>query len=105
LSRLIVSFEKLGKYANSHGGFELLREEDKSGNNETIILSFVPSFPEALEKGDSTPPRVIMTGNVQGDKVEFNRVQIEDSLGLRDRDIEESELVYKSWLEYIEENY
>ena len=98
---LKVTFRKLEKYADLHGGYEILKD------NGMITLTFVPAFPEALEKGDSSPPpRVIMTGVVSEDGIlQFNQVQIEDSRGIRERDADEAALVYGSWLQYIEDNY
>ncbi len=69
------------------------------------MLSFVPTFPEAVEKSESNPPKVTMTGSLAGDKVQFYRVEIEDASGQRIRDQNEAELVYKSWLDFIEEKY
>jgi len=100
MSKLSVNLQKLEKYAALHGGYEILKDKNQ------ITVSFVPAFPEALEKGDdSSPPRVIMTGELMRERVEFSKVEVEDSAGLRTRDQKEAELVYGSWLEFIEENY
>ena len=96
---LKVSFDKLQKYTEEHGSYELIKEGD------SIVLSFVPNFPEAVEKGDTNPPRVTLLGRlIEDNKVVFDKVEIEDSLGQRVRDKEEAELVYGSWLDYIEQN-
>ncbi|MHB1867725.1 MAG: hypothetical protein ACYCPP_02120 [Nitrososphaerales archaeon] len=76
-----------------------------SKQNDQIVLTFVPTFPEAVEKGDSVTPKITMIGSLSGDKVEFTQVEVDDSSGLHLRDQEEAELVYQSWLDYIEENY
>jgi hypothetical protein len=99
LSKLRVTLEKLERYAKNQGGYEIFVDGD------SIALSFVPVFPEALEKGDSSTPRVTMTGKLTGGKVDFQKVEIENSSGSRERNLEESELVYKSWLDFIEDNY
>ena len=72
-----------------------------------MTLSFVPSFPEAQEKGyrDSPPPRVTMYGTMVGRKVVFERVEIDDALGQREKNIEEAKLTYEGWLGFIEDNY
>ncbi|MGI0091636.1 MAG: hypothetical protein ACREBS_08005 [Nitrososphaerales archaeon] len=94
-----VTFEKLQRYAREHGGYDL------SNRGDDIILSFVPDFPEAVEKGDSTPPRATLFGKLMGDKVEFDHVEIEDEHGGRIRDAKETNLVYGGWLDFIEQNY
>jgi hypothetical protein len=99
LSNLRVSLDKLQRYAKNQGGYEIYVDDD------CVTLSFVPVFPEALEKGDSPPPRVVMTGRIVGGKVDFQKVEIEDGSTSIERTPEESEMVYKSWLDYIEENY
>ena len=101
MPKMKVSLPKLEKYARDHGSYELTRSGEKQ-----ILLSFVPTFPEAVEKSDTSPPRVIMTGLITNGNVEFTKVEIENSEGeTRERSMEEAELVYSSWLEYIEENY
>jgi hypothetical protein len=100
LSTLKVKRSKLKRYIKQQGGYDL---SDIGGE---VVLSFVPSFPEALEKGDSdSPPRVIMHGKQDGDLITFFRVQIEDEQGLHTKRIGDAELAYKSWLEFIEGNY
>lgn len=101
LPKLEVTFSKLKKYVNQQGGYDL---EERAGD---VTLSFVPAFPEALEKGweDSCPPRVIMHGTIQHDKIAFNRVQVEQDNHIRDKDMEIAEFTYRSWLQYIEDNY
>jgi hypothetical protein len=102
MSKLNVNLKKLERYAGLHGGYEIHRDQGQ------VFLTFSPVFPEALEKSDSsTPPRITMSGTVSedGKRVQFTKVEIEDASGTRERDIKEAELVYESWLEYIEENY
>ena len=53
----------------------------------------------------SAPPRVVMTGRITDGKVEFHKVEIEAGSDSVERSLEESEMVYSSWLEYIEDNY
>ncbi|MDG6923886.1 MAG: hypothetical protein JRN67_11425 [Nitrososphaerota archaeon] len=96
---LDVTYSKLERYCKEAGGFDLEAE------GSTIVLTFVPSFPEAVEKGDSDPPRVRMTGTIRGDKITFSAIEVDDQEGRRTRDQTEAEMVYRSWLEYIEENY
>jgi hypothetical protein len=96
---LKVGLTKLKKYCEDHGGYDLFIE------GKSVTLSFVPNFPEALEKGDSTPPKVSMIGKIDGENVIFDKVEMEDSSGVRIRDAEESELVYRGWLDFVEQNY
>lgn len=96
---LAVTLSKLEKYCKENGSFDLSIKESR------VLLSFVPTSPEAVEKGDSFPPKVTMTGSLAGDKVHFHRVEIEDASGQRIRNQDEAELVYSTWLDYIEENY
>jgi len=99
MSKLQVSLDKLEKYAKNQGGYDIFIDRDH------IALSFVPVFPEALAKGDEAPPRVVMTGRITDGKVEFHKVEIETGSQSVERTLEESEMVYSSWLEYIEDNY
>lgn len=71
----------------------------------TVSLSFTPNFPEAIEKSDSVLPKVHMSGLMKKDKVEFTHFEMEDENGSRARKAEEAEMVYKGWLDYIEENF
>jgi hypothetical protein len=96
---LKVTLTKLQKYCEDHGGYDLTVEDD------SVTLSFVPNFPEALEKGDSSVPKVSMIGRKEGVNAVFDRVEMEDSSGVRIRDAEESELVYRGWLDFVEQNY
>jgi hypothetical protein len=86
-------------YCEENGSYDLSVKEG------TVVLSFAPTFPEAVEKGISILPNVRMTGTLAGDKVEFHLVEIEDQSGQRVRDQKEAELVYRPWLDFIEENY
>jgi hypothetical protein len=99
LSKLRVTLQKLERYANQQGGYDIYVD------GELVVLSFVPVFPEALEKGDSPQPRVVMTGKLAKGVVEFQKVEIENDPTTVERTIEESEMIYKSWLDFIEENY
>ena len=99
MPKLTVSLDKLERYAANQGGYDIFVERN------VVILSFVPVFPEVLEKGDESPPRVVMTGELSKGKVEFQKVVIEDGNNTFQRSPEESEMVYKSWLDFIEENY
>ena len=99
MSKLKVTLEKLERYAKNQGGYEIYVE------GENVTLSFVPVFPEALDRGDSPPPRVVMSGKISEGKIDFQKVEIEDGSNSIERTPEESEMVYKSWLDYIEENY
>jgi hypothetical protein len=99
VTALRVTLEKLERYAQNQGGYELYLDGD------TLTLSFVPVFPEVLEKGDSSPPRVVMTGKIREGRVDFHKVEIDEGSSSSERDPEESEMIYKSWLDYIEENY
>ena len=98
MSKLRVTLDKLERYSKNQGGYEIFLE------NDNIVLSFVPVFPEAVSKGD-VPPRVIMTGKVERGKVEFHKVEIDLPEGTHERELSEAELVYKNWLDYIEDNY
>jgi len=99
MSRLKVSLGKLERYAKNQGGYDIYVNED------SVTLSFVPVFPEVLEKGEDSPPRVVMTGTLSEGRVEFQKVEIENGNTSIERSSEESEMIYKSWLDYIEENY
>ncbi len=99
MSKLQVTLEKLEKYAKNQGGYDIFIEGDR------VMLSFVPVFPEVLAKGDEAPPRVVMTGKLSGGRVDFQKVEVEEGSSSVERSPEESEMVYQSWLEYIEENY
>ena len=102
MSEMLVSLAKLQKYCAAHGGYDL----DRQGNN--LVLSFVPSFPEAQEKGDPDhpPPRVIMSGEVeQSNVVHFLKVEIEDDYGITEKNFEDAKMTYESWLRFIEDNY
>jgi hypothetical protein len=99
VSNLRVSLDKLERYAKNQGGYDIFLD------GENVTVSFVPVFPEVLEKGDTSPPRVVMTGKISGGIIDFQKVEVEDSITARERTLEESEMVYKSWLDYIEENY
>jgi hypothetical protein len=99
MSRLRVTLEKLQRYSQNQGGYEIFLQDDD------IVLSFVPVFPEAVSKSDSPAPRVVMTGKVTDGRAEFYKVEIDLPEGTREREISEAELVYKNWLDYIEDNY
>lgn len=94
-----VSLRKLEKYCKDQGGFEVTR------TNDNVALSFVPTFPEAQEKGDSTTPRVTMYGKLHNGLVTFDRFEVENESGRSLKDPEDAELTYGSWVAYIEENY
>ncbi len=97
---LEVTFRKLEEYAKQHGSYELVAEGDD------VTLTFVPAFPEALEKNEGDcPPRVIMRGKLIEGTIHFDNVEVEDRSGLHVKEMEDAELTYKSWLDYIEENY
>jgi hypothetical protein len=101
LAKLHVSFSKLEKYIEQRGGYDLEREGNK------VTLSFVPAFPEALEKGweDAPPPRVIMHGKVEKGTLFFDAVEVEENHKIRSKEYETAEFTYRSWLQYIEDNY
>jgi hypothetical protein len=99
MSKLNVTLEKLERYAKNQGGYDIYIHD----NN--VTLSFVPVFPEVLEKGDTSPPRVVMTGTLRDGKIDFYLVEVEDGSVSKERSLEESEMIYQSWLDYIEENF
>jgi hypothetical protein len=99
MSKLRVTLEKLQRYSQNQGGYEIFLQDND------IVLSFVPVFPEAVSKSDSPAPRVVMTGKVSEGRAEFYKVEIDLPEGTREREISEAELVYKNWLDYIEDNY
>jgi hypothetical protein len=101
LPKLQVTFSKLKKYIEQQGGYDLEQKDD------TVTLSFVPAFPEALEKGweGSPPPRVIMHGQLLKGLLTFNSVEVEEDHKLRAKDEETAEFTYRGWLQFIEENY
>ena len=74
-------------------------------NGQNVTLTFVPNFPEAIEKSDAQPPKVTMIGNIVGEKVIFDRVEMEDSQGFRVKGKVESDVAYGSWIAFIEESY
>ena len=101
LPELTISLSKLRMYCKENGGYDL---ESTAGH---VTLSFVPNFPEANEKGDPAeqPPRITMHGLLRRGKVTFSRVVIEDSAGTHDKEIEDAKMTYRSWLDFIEENF
>jgi hypothetical protein len=101
LSRLRVTFSKLKKYVEEQGGYDLHEEKGE------VALSFIPTFPEAQEKGaeDSPPPRVIMHGRLEAGFLTFDVIEIEQDHKVRTKDLETAELAYGTWLEFIEQNY
>lgn len=100
MSSLKVSYHKLEKYTKEHGSYEL------SSDGTDVVLVFVPTHQEVLEKGDSdSPPRVILRGRISNGIVEFQRVEIEDQNGTHEKDMRDAEMTYSSWLDYVEENY
>ena len=96
---LSVTLSKLQRYCKEQGGCDLAL------NGLAVTLTFVPNFPEAIEKSDLPPPRVTMIGKIVGQTVNFEHVEREDSSGSRVKEPEESELAYGSWISFIEENY
>ncbi len=96
---LSVTLAKLKKYVKEQGGYDLYEDSDK------VTLTFVPSFPEALEKSEGANPRIIMHGTIERSKVVFEKIQVEEEGMVRDKDLEDAKLAYHAWLGYIEENY
>ena len=96
---LMVSYSKLVRYCEMNDGYDLETE------GASVSLSFIPNFPEAMEKTDSDLPRIHMSGTAIDGRVEFTAFETEDSNGIRFRNKEEAEIVYKGWLEYIEDNF
>lgn len=100
LPSLRVTFSKLQKYIDEQGGYDLTLSDG------SVVLSFVPSFPEALEKGATDfPPRVVMRGALKGDYVTFSSFELEEDDVTKVKDPEEAELTYRSWIAFIEDNY
>ena len=101
MPKLQVTFSKLKKYIEQQGGYDLDQEHDN------VTLTFVPAFPEALEKGweGVPPPRVIMHGVLVNSLLIFDSVEIEEDHKLRTKDYETAEFTYKGWLQFIEDNY
>jgi hypothetical protein len=96
---LSVTLSKLKKYVEEQGGYDLYEESGE------VILTFVPSFPEALEKSDGASPRVVMHGRVHEGKVTFEKIKVEEEREIRTKDLEDAKLAYGAWLGFIEENY
>jgi hypothetical protein len=96
---LSVTFAKLKHYAEEQGGYDLYE------NAGEIVLTFVPSFPEALEKSDGASPRIMMHGRLQANKVIFEKVLVEEEGSVTAKDIDVAKLAYGAWLRFIEENY
>ena len=99
MSKLRVKLDKLQRYSKNQGGYEIFLQGDN------IVLSFVPVFPEAVSKSDMPAPRVVMSGKVSKGRAEFYKVEMDLPEGTKEREISEAELVYKNWLDYIEDNY
>lgn len=99
MSKLRVTLEKFQKYAESQGGYDIFVD------NDHVVISFVPVFQEALEKGDAPPPRVVMTGKLSNGVLDIQKVEVENASSSFERSLEESELIYKGWLDFIEENF
>lgn len=102
LGKLTVSFSKLKKYIEQQGGYDL-----ESEGPDRIVLSFVPAFPEALEKGwqDNPPPKVVMHGALAEGTVTFDRIFVEQENNISEKDPDVAELTYRDWLRYIEDSY
>lgn len=98
-ANLSVTLSKLKKYVKEQGGYDLF----ELGNE--VTLTFVPSFPEALEKSDGASPRIIMHGKVVGNAVVFEKIEVEEELGIREKELEDAKIAYHAWLGFIEENY
>lgn len=98
---LSVTLSKLEEYCRGNGGYDL------QVNDQQVALSFSPAFPEAQDKGDKDQPapHVLMIGKISGTKVVFERVEVDDSHGTREKNLEEAKLTYEGWINYIEENY
>jgi hypothetical protein len=96
---LKVSLSKFRKYCDEQGGYDIIFGDG------TVVVSFVPNFPEAIEKTNSIIPKVTLMGRTEGNDVIFERAETEDSEGRKIRNPEELELVYGGWLSFIEENY
>lgn len=101
MPKLQVTFSKLKKYVDQQGGYDLDQKDNE------VTLSFVPAFPEALDKGweDNPAPRVIMHGKLVKGLLTFDLVEVEEEHRLRTKDLETAEFTYRSWLQFIEENY
>ena len=96
---LSITYSKLARFCEHNGGYDLHR------SGSAVSLSFTPNFPEAIEKGESVLPRVHMSGIMKKARVQFTHFEMEDAKGTRARKVEEAEMVYKGWLDYIEENF
>ena len=96
---LWVTLSKLKKYVEQQGGYDLYEEKGE------IILTFVPSFPEALEKSDGTSPRIVMHGKIEQGKVVFSKIVAEEEKDVITKDLEVAKLAYGAWLRFIEENF
>jgi hypothetical protein len=101
LTELVVTFSKLERYCGANGGYDIERHDSK------VTLTFVPSFPEAQDKGDpdNPPPRIFMHGKIVSNRVHFTKVEVEDEQGIREKEMGEARLTYEAWLQFIEENY
>jgi hypothetical protein len=98
---LSVTLEKLRKYCKANGGYDL-----DVGAAE-VTLTFAPNFPEAEEKRDpdESVPRITMKGRIKGGRVYFEKVEIESSTGVTEKNLEDARLTYEGWLGFIEDNY
>jgi hypothetical protein len=96
---LQVTYSKLIKYVGENKLYQLFR------SGEFIDLVFVPDFPEAEAHSNGEPVRIIMHGRLDGDKLLFDNIQVDEGGVLKQKDLEKASYAYSGWLQFIEENY
>lgn len=97
--RLQVTYSKLLKYTHENRFYEI---EEKDGN---VSIIFSPNFPEAVAHSQGETVRVIMKAKLEGDKLVFEHIFVDDGSGIREKDMAEAVFTYRAWLQFIEENY
>ncbi|MCL5788375.1 MAG: hypothetical protein M1357_01000 [Candidatus Marsarchaeota archaeon] len=94
-----VTYSKLVKYAEENRYYQLLRKGSK------VQILFTPTFPEAESHGEGENIRVCMYGNLQGDQLIIDRVEVDVDGRVSPKSSEDAEYIYSPWLRFIEENY
>jgi len=99
VDRLEVSYNKLLRYVAGNSLYQVSRVHD------SVDLVFTADFPEAESHSRGEPARVIFHGRLVGEKVVFDRVQVDEGDRLVTKNPDDALYAYSSWLEFIEENY
>ncbi|PSO09174.1 hypothetical protein B9Q04_01710 [Candidatus Marsarchaeota G2 archaeon BE_D] len=99
MDRLEVTYSKLLRYVAGNSLYQV------SLIHDSVDLVFTADFPEAESHSRGEPARVIFHGRLVGEKVVFDRVQVDEGDRLVTKNPSDALYAYSSWLEFIEENY